>query len=197
MIDLGENHAQYVSSSILSKQIKAYHDHAEQLLPFLEKETCFQKISTDQKFDKTMEEVYRHIEPSVINVRAGKNDALQEEIIKSLSTNHGYVNLDVTELTSCELERKTMIGQEFSKILKADKNIPANMKVMMLNKIIYSGQVSLNKFILTNFPEQIDQAKEFELNCSKIAAIIYPTNAGPTVEISNKELSMFNIDSLF
>ena len=82
----------------------------------------------------------------------------------------------MTELTSCELERKTMIGQEFSKILKADKNIPANMKVMMLNKIIYSGQVSLNKFILTNFPEQIDQAKEFELNCSKIAAIIYPTN---------------------
>jgi len=74
------------------------------------------------------------------------------------------------------MERKTAIGQEFIKILKADKNIPANMKVKMLNKIIYSGQVALNKFILTNFPEQIDQAKEFELNCSKIAAIIYPTN---------------------
>jgi adenylate kinase family enzyme len=95
------------------------------------------------------------------------------------------------------MERKTAIGQEFIKIVKSDKNIPANLKVKMLNKIIYSGQVSLNKFILTNFPEQIDQAKEFELNCSKIAAIIYPTNQGPTVEISNKELSMFNIDSLF
>jgi adenylate kinase family enzyme len=144
-----------------------------------------------------MEEVYRHIEPSVINVRSGKNEGLQEEIIKNLSTNHGYVNLDVTQLTSYEMERKTAIGQEFIKIVKSDKNIPANLKVKMLNKIIYSGQVSLNKFILTNFPEQIDQAKEFELNCSKIAAIIYPTNQGPTVEISNKELSMFNIDSLF
>jgi len=41
MIDLGENHPQYVSSSILSKQIKAYHEHAKDLLPFLEKETCF------------------------------------------------------------------------------------------------------------------------------------------------------------
>ena len=103
-----------------------------------------------------MEEVYRHIEPSVINVRSGKNETLQEEIIKNLSENHGYVNLDVTELTSCEMERKTAIGQEFIKILKADKNIPANMKVKMLNKIIYSGQVALNKFILTNCPEQID-----------------------------------------
>lgn len=54
------------------------------------------------------------------------------------------------------MERKTPIGCEFIKILKADKNIPANMKVKMLNKIIYSGQVSVNKFILTNFPEQID-----------------------------------------
>ena len=51
-----------------------------------------------------MEEVYRHIEPSVINVRSGKNEALQEEIIKNLSTNHGYVNLDVTQLTSYEME---------------------------------------------------------------------------------------------
>jgi len=55
----------------------------------------------------------------------------------------------------------------------------------------------MTKFILSNFPEQIDQVKEFETNCSKIAAIIYPTNSGPTVEISNKELSLFNIESLF
>jgi len=47
MIDLTENHPLYVSSSILSKQIKAYHEHAKELLPFLEKETCFQNISTD------------------------------------------------------------------------------------------------------------------------------------------------------
>ena len=139
MIDLGEDHPQYVSSSILSKQIKAYHDHAKDLLPMLEKKTNFQNISTDQKFDKTMEEVYRHIEPSVINVRSGKNEELQKDIVKALSSSHGYVNLDVTELQSCEMERKTAIGEEFIKILKADKNIPANMKVKMLNKIIYSG----------------------------------------------------------
>jgi len=47
MINLTESHPLYVSSSILSKQIKAYHEHAKELLPFLEKETCFQNISTD------------------------------------------------------------------------------------------------------------------------------------------------------
>ena len=95
------------------------------------------------------------------------------------------------------MDRNTTIGQEFIKIVKADKNIPAYMIVQMLNKIIYSGQKTVNKFILSNFPEQIDQANEFEKNCSKIAAIIYPTNNASTVEITNKELSMFNIESLF
>ena len=145
-----------------------------------------------------MEEIYRHIEPTVINVRPGKNsDGLQATIIEKLSADHGYVNLDVTDLTSAEMERNTVIGQEFIKIVKADKNIPANMIVRMLNKIVYCGQRSLDKFILCNFPEQIDQVKEFEASCSKIAAIVYPTNNGPTVEISNKELPMFTIESLF
>lgn len=52
------------------------------------------------------------------------------------------------------------------------------MTVGMLNKIIYCGQVKATKFILSNFPDIIEQAKEFEANCSKIAAMIYPTNNG-------------------
>ena len=95
------------------------------------------------------------------------------------------------------MERGTNIGNEFIKIVKQDKNIPANMVVRMLNKIIYSGQATLNKFILTNFPQQIDQVKEFEAGCSKIAAIIYPTTNSATVDIPQKELSLFNIESLF
>jgi len=90
-----------------------------------------------------------------------------------------------------------MIGQQLAKLVRQDKNVPASLIVKMLNKIIYSGQASLNKFILTNFPEQIDQAKEFEAGCSKIAAIIYPTSSSTIVDIPQKELSMFNIESLF
>jgi hypothetical protein len=71
------------------------------------------------------------------------------------------------------------------------------MIVRMLKKIIYSGQPHINKFILTSFPDIIEQAKEFELNCSKITAIIYATTDDSIVEIKNNNLSLFNIDSLF
>ena len=59
----------------------------------------------------------------------------------------------------------------------------------MLNKIIYCGQEKLNKYILSNFPEMIEQANEFERNCSKITAMIYPTSNSAIVEIKNNNLS--------
>lgn len=67
----------------------------------------------------------------------------------------------------------------------------------MLKKIIYSGNPELNKYILTSFPDIIEQAKEFEINCSKISCIIYSTTDDNIVEIKNNNLSLFNIDSLF
>jgi len=75
--------------------------------------------------------------------------------------------------------------------------IPADFIVKMLNKIIYCGQPKQNKFILSNFPDTIDHAKEFEKNCANITAMIYPTGNSATVEIKNNNLSLFNIDSLF
>lgn len=38
---------------------------------------------------------------------------------------------------------------------------------------------------------------EFERNCAKIAALIYPSNNASVVEIQNNNLSQFTIDSLF
>lgn len=68
--------------------------------------------------------------------------------------------------------------------------------VRMLRRIIYSGD-GRNKFILTGFPEIIEQAQEFEKGCASIAAIIYATTNEPIVEIKNNNLTLFNIDALF
>lgn len=144
-----------------------------------------------------MEEVSRHIEPLVIHVRPGSTTELKDQIIKGLEADHGFVNLDVSECIKGENERGTMVGKEFFKLVVQAKVIPAEMIVKMLNKIIYSGQESQNKFILSNFPDIIEQAREFERNCANIAAMIYPSSSGSVVEIKNNNLSLYNIDSLF
>ena len=78
----------------------------------------------------------------------------------------------------------------------AGKIVPSEMIVRMLRKIIYSGD-GRTKFILSGFPDIIDQATEFEKNCASISAIIYATTHDPVVEIKNNNLTLFNIDSLF
>jgi adenylate kinase family enzyme len=96
-----------------------------------------------------------------------------------------------------ENERRTDIGQEIHKMVSGNRIIPAEMIVRMLRKIVYSGDVSKRNFILTSFPDIIDQAKEFEINCASIKAVVYCTSNSQFVEIKNNNLSLFNIDSYF
>jgi len=168
------------------------------LIPYLQAETKYTEVDTDQSFEKTMDFVNKMVEPCVIHIRPGANsNDLRKEITDKLSKQHSYMNLDINALIRDENERKTSIGLEMNSMVQANKIIPAEMIVRMLKKIIYSGNPELNKFILTSFPDIIEQAKEFETNCSKISSIIYSTTQDRIVEIKNNNLSLFNIDSLF
>jgi adenylate kinase family enzyme len=81
-------------------------------------------------------------------------------------------------------------------MVAAGKIIPAEMIVRMLRKIIYSGD-GRTRFILSSFPDIIEQAKEFEKSCATISAIIYAAADDAVVEIKNNNLTLFNIDALF
>jgi hypothetical protein len=71
MIDLGQDHPQYVSSAILSKMIKRYNDHSAELIPMLKESTNFTEIRTDDCITKTMQEVYKKVQPLVVHIRPG------------------------------------------------------------------------------------------------------------------------------
>ncbi len=198
MLDLGTSHPNYIPSSLLSKRIKDFHQQTPTLIPFLKKETQFYEINAEQTFDNAFKDLCKTIEPTVIHVRSGgSSNELRKEIVQKLSAEHGFVNLEVNSLIRDENERKTDIGLEFLSMVSAGKIIPAEMIVRMLRKVIYSGLEGQDKFILSSFPDIIEQAKEFEKNCAAITAIIYATNDDPVIEIKNNNLTLFNIDALF
>jgi len=69
----------------------------------------------------------------------------------------------------------------------------------MLKKIIFSGIEGHNKFILTDFPDTIKQAQEFEKDCAKITAVIFAAggdDSSSTIDIVDNGLSIESIDSL-
>ena len=114
-----------------------------------------------------------------------------------LQETSGFIVLDVNALIRDESERKTAIGLEFLSMASAGLTTPAEMIVRMLRKIVYSG-TGAEKFILAGFPDNIDQAKEFEKDCATINAIIYASNSSDSyIEIKNNNLTVFNIDAMF
>lgn len=121
---------------------------------------------------------------------------LRNEIVGSLCTQHGFVNLDVLKIQKGEENRGTNLGKELHVHTAQGKAAPTALIVEMLKKVIYSGQPSINKFILTNFPDTIEQAKVFEKDCCKIAAMIYPTANESVVEIKGS-VSHLSLDSFF
>jgi len=140
------------------------------------------------------------VQPTIIHVRTSGSDSsgdLRKEIVENLVMKHGFIDLNVNDLIRDESERLTELGTEFLAMVSAGKVISADMIVKMLRRNIYSGHDERIKYLLTGFPDVIEQVKEFEDNCAEITAIIYASADGTKVEVKSQNLQNFNIDSLF
>ena len=127
---------------------------------------------------------------------------VQKRIIDELKATKDFKELNVFNLIKEEQERHTEIGREINEQISAGKDTRRDLDylvVRMLKKIIYSGIEGRDKFILSDFPDNIKQAQEFEENCSKLTAVIFAAGGDESdtvVEIFNNGLSIESIDQL-
>jgi adenylate kinase family enzyme len=82
-------------------------------------------------------------------------------------------------------------------IVQNGKKIPPELIVKMLKKVVYNGNPKCSSFILSGFPEIIEDAKAFEGACAKIKALIYSTTQDKVVELKGNNLALFNLDTLY
>lgn len=78
-------------------------------------------------------------------------------------------------------------------MLSSGKIVPASLTVKMLQRIVYSG-AGASRFLLSGFPDIIEQAQEFEKNCARLAAVLFPATPGAPIELN---LNLFNLDTHF
>lgn len=77
-----------------------------------------------------MDLVLEKLEPLVIHVRSGANcEELRDEIVSSLSKDHGFINLNVNECINGENARGTELGKKFYSLVNNSKVIPSNLIV--------------------------------------------------------------------
>jgi len=124
---------------------------------------------------------------------------MKTDMINSLTKEHGFLHVDVEATVRGEAERGTVVGQELSSLIGTGQ-VPSNeLLCKMLSQILYCGKDDAKQFILSNYPGTNEQAENFEKNCATLGAIIYPTTqveGQSTIELKNKDITMFNMDSL-
>jgi hypothetical protein len=70
---------------VLSQKIKEFNNNKKDLVPFLKSQCSAALINTNQSFENTLNDVYKHIEPNVIHIRPGANsNDLRKEITDGL-----------------------------------------------------------------------------------------------------------------
>ena len=195
LIENGKGQPGWVPSAVLSKMIRKFHDQSPTLQPFLRELPGYHEIDAEYNGDHVFGEINDLIQPTIIHIRVGSNQALKTEMTDELKR-LGFMELEVNDLIRNETERRTEVGTELLQMISAGKIIPANTIVQMLRKIIFSGQKN-TQFILTNFPDIIEHVHEFEQGCAKITSVFFTTEGGDQTELKNNNLTLFNIDSLF
>jgi len=163
MIQLGEGHAGYLPSTLLSKKIKMFNERCVSLLPYLRKACSLHEICTEKTFETACQQICKVVEPTIIHCRNGLSEASKEQqkaIEEELVNSQGFKLLDVEVLRESEEKRCTELG----KCLKMHKH-PSDPKpshvVEMLKRCIFNGGCD-DKFLLVNFPLSPEQASFFE-----------------------------------
>lgn len=118
LLELGTQDPNYLSSNTLTQDTKKFNENNQTMLPFLKSSASFREINGEQILKNVLRDVYAVVEPTVIHVRSGANDALAKQIIQELTSERwGYSNLDVNALISQEERRKTAIGFEIHQLI--------------------------------------------------------------------------------
>lgn len=192
MTQVPQSSPEYMPSALLSKSIANYNANLKDLLDFLRtKPEILSEVNTEQTLENSFKEVCAVVEPTIITVRSsGSDNAVEsQKAIQQALSAQGYVLLPAQELIELEKERCTNLGQQ----LKAGDD--ASLSVEILKRIIYAGIQGRDKFLVCDFLDSANQAAPFEQSCAKIAAIIYTSPKGNTVETFT--LDQESIETLF
>lgn len=114
-----------------------------------------------------------------------KNEVLAE----LLKAENAFEELEISDFVRDEMDRHTELGQEFTSLYNAAELIPTDVILRMIRKVIYSADGSRQRFILTGFPDTVEQAGEFEANCAYISACIYTSCGQAQVDITGYGIS--------
>eukprot|EP00929_Paragymnodinium_shiwhaense_P015313 TRINITY_DN123389_c0_g1_i1.p1 TRINITY_DN123389_c0_g1~~TRINITY_DN123389_c0_g1_i1.p1 ORF type:complete len:1512 (-),score=471.27 TRINITY_DN123389_c0_g1_i1:162-4697(-) len=109
--------------------------------------------------------------PFVIFAVGGPGSLVHQHCVK-LKEDFSFVILDVNELMNEEVAAETYLGTEIFKHQQQGVPVPDAIQLQVLKKHMVKHQ-DTNRFLIEQFPSNVEQAKKFEQEIAEIAYIMH------------------------
>ena len=163
------------ASSVLSTGIKEFHKRSQKFMKIVEKAGCLVSIdSSNISLQKTVEKAMEPLTPQILIVKADleNKDEMETEIAEDMEKNHGFIWLKLGKVLAEEEERRTGLGLMLSDISIRGQVVTPEVISMLIRNCVFSGSRH-TKYVLTGFPELLQQAELFEGKICKLWKELY------------------------
>lgn len=154
------------------KIYKEFMKSRKELVDFMKKEPYFVHFSVTA--EKPIESLYHrvineYLAPEVFMAIYDDNEPLFRWYVQVLEKERGFIHLPLNELLKQEAERRTVLGLEISN--HKPEKVPSQLKLALLRKILFK-QGKKFKYLITEFPNDIEEYFQFEGSCREISSLI-------------------------
>lgn len=193
MRKLGIHDKSYIGCSELNKLLTDFEfkkDHLE----FLRKKSGknFLELNVNKTFKLVVEDLMSLIAPNILILN---NDNSGVET-KSLLLNYfreklNFQIIDVEKIIKEYIARNHTLGKLIEDSLKSGQNnVPNSLKLEALKPIIFNEKN--NKFILSNYPDNLEDITDFEEKVCKVLRYVYISKNTPlNLKIENSQIEIY------
>jgi len=177
---LGIQHKNYIGCSELNKLLTEFELKIEHL-SFLRKKTGnnFLELNVNKTFKLVVQDLMELVAPSILVLNNDDSGAETKNLlINYFKEKLNYQIIDVEQIIKEYASRNHSLGKLIEDAKRTShKVVPNSLKIEALKPILFNEKN--DKFILINYPDNVEAVKEFEEKVCKVLRYVYISKTCP------------------
>ena len=166
----------YISSSELNKLLYEF-EQKKPFYEFLKSDSKVEEVNVNNHKILTIKQMIKQLQPYCAYIES-QQDSAKEELINKLSDKYGYKEILLPKIIEKAISRKIIEKSE-------DNEYSLELKIKLIRSLIFSEKNK--KLILSSFPTNMVELKEFENNLCYISKYIILTENHTLSSINNED----------
>ena len=165
-----------ISSSDLNKLLYEF-EQKKPFYEFLKSDSKVEEVNVNNHKILTIKQMVKQLQPYCAYIES-QQDSAKEELINKLSDKYGYKEIFLPKIIENAIKRKFIEKSE-------DNDYSLELKIKLIRSLVFSEKNK--KLILSSFPTNMQELREFENNLCYISKYIILTENHTLSSINNED----------